>query len=1050
MFQRILNSIAWDYNQRQINKLLPTIKRINEIDAEWDSLSDDAIKAKTPEFIARYAAWESLDDLLPEAFAAVKQACKRMKGMELSVKWQTIVWEMVPYDVQLLWWMILHYGKIAEMKTGEWKTLVATLPVYLNALAKKWVHVVTVNDYLATRDSEWMAHLYWWLWLTTGSVTKAVQPHMRRAQYEKDITYVENSELGFDYLRDNLARSNSERQLLRRPLNFAIVDEVDSILIDEARTPLIISYAWEEPTEKYQLYSRIVRQLTPCTGKKKVSKGFLGEIMSGEEKQQEDGDYYIDEKNKNIALSSQWIEKLEKIIGVENLYNDLGFDEIHHIENALKANAVYQNNKDYIVQNGEILIVDEHTGRTMAWRRYSEWLHQAIEAKEGVQIQKESKTMATITYQNFFKLYDRLCGMTGTATTEWEEFEKIYNLEVLSIPTNKPTIRVDQNDKVFFNQDAKWQAVADYIRFYHEAGVPILLWTSSIHTSEYVSSILHKLSIQHYVLNAKFHQQEAEIISNAGKHKSVVVATNMAWRGTDIKLEKWLHDKVALWYAKRAERMIKWDTFAKKAPVWVSFTIYSQQEYEYTMEGVKSVFGLTDENIRQATWTWLQTNTVRIKITLNTNKKQKIATAPVAELLFSPVWVEKPEITMRDLHYGLFILWSEKHESRRIDNQLRWRAGRQWDPGTSVFFVALDDEIMRKMWGEKIQSVAKMLLPKEQLEKLELTQSQFTNSIIRAQKQMEWWNFSIRKHLFDYDSVISRQRQRIYTKRDEMLAMEVFDETKIENGMSPTTREILGFIPAIVDWLLEKYETLDADMETIITNVQQELAITLPPYQSAWKKWPSLKDHLVQHIQEAFVKKVTTADMRLVDATMRMIYLSTIDKYWVDHIDAMQYLRDKVGLYGYAQQDPLIMYKQEAFKKFTQLLASISLDTLAICLRADFWPTSNAIIKADETLYEKNVLNKLEEAASAVPTYEPRTMAQPGFDATATKYTKAFGSEDPDIEVIDVKYTTSEPTTWKEYGRNDIVVLVSPSWEKKEMKYKKAEELLSKWWRIIG
>lgn len=391
-----------------------------------------------------------------------------------------------------------------------------------------------------------MGYLYQRLGLTTGSITKGTPLHERRALYACDITYVENSELGFDYLRDNLVRSNNERQLLRRPLNFAIVDEVDSILIDEARTPLIISYPSDEPTEKYMYYSTIVRQLKPCSHKKKVSKGFLGDMMNDEEKHEEDGDYYIDEKNKNVTLSGMGIEKLEKIIGVENIYKDLGYDEIHHIENALRAWAVYQNNKDYIVQDGEILIVDEHTGRTMPGRRYSEGLHQAIEAKERVEVQKESKTMATITYQNFFKNYEKLCGMTGTATTEGEEFEKIYSLEVLSIPTNRPTIRVDQNDKVFFNQNAKWAAVVDYIRFYHDAGVPMLIGTSSIHTSEYVSDILRKLNIQHYVLNAKFHQQEAEIVSNAGKYKSVVVATNMAGRGTDIKLDKTLHEKIAI------------------------------------------------------------------------------------------------------------------------------------------------------------------------------------------------------------------------------------------------------------------------------------------------------------------------------------------------------------------------------------------------------------------------------------------------------------------------------------------------------------------------
>jgi preprotein translocase subunit SecA len=1048
MFQRILNAIAGDYNQRHINKLLPTLKRINEFDAQRDSLSDDQIKAKTQDFIDRYAAWESLDDLLPEAYATVKQACKRMRWFEATVKWQTVVWDMVPYDVQLLGWMILHYWKIAEMKTWEGKTLVATLPVYLNALSKKWVHVVTVNDYLATRDSEWMSHLYGWLGLTTGSVTKAVPPHLRRAEYEKDITYVENSELGFDYLRDNLVRSNKDRQLLRRPMNFAIVDEVDSILIDEARTPLIISYPSDEPTEKYAFYSTIVRQLKPCSGKKKVSKWFLGEMMNGEEKQEEDGDYYIDEKNKNVTLSGLGIQKLENIIWVENLYKDLGFDEIHHIENALKANAVFQNNKDYIVQNGEILIVDEHTWRTMPWRRYSEWLHQAIEAKEGVIIQKESKTMATITYQNFFKLYKKLAGMTGTATTEGEEFEKIYWLEVLSVPTNKPTIRVDQNDKVFFNQNAKWTAVVDYIRFYHDAWIPILIGTSSIHTSEYVSDILRTLSIQHYVLNAKFHQQEAEIVANAGKHKSVVVATNMAWRGTDIKLEKWLHDKVAVGYAQWAKRKITWDTFSKTAPQWVSYTVYSSEEYDYTIEGIKQVFGLSDEHIRQATGQWFQSEAVRIKITLNTVAKQKNKTwGSIAEIVLTPVGVEKPDVISRDLHYGLFILGTEKHESRRIDNQLRWRAWRQWDPGSSVFFVALDDEIMRKMWGEKIQAVAKMLLPKDQLEQLELTQSQFTSSIQRAQKQMEWWNFSIRKHLFDYDSVINRQRQRIYNKRDEILWYEVALSDSLASPMTPTVLEVKSFVWDVVKGLIAKYEALDNDTPAIIDSISQELWITIPQYDGS-SKWPWLSNHITTIIEQAFDGIIAGGQPHAVDATVRMIYLSTIDKYWVDHIDAMQYLRDKVWLYGYAQQDPLIIYKQEAFQKFEQLMGTIKLDSLWVIVRTDFVQAVNQHIILNQEEYDKNMLGKLQEAAQSAPKYEPKAMAQPGFDATANRYAKAFSNDNKSgLEVVDVNYTVNDDTT-KQYGRNDQVVVVSPNWEEKEMKYKKAEELLAKGWRI--
>ena len=573
MFDRLTGLIWGDYNQKQINTLRPIVTKINQRYDKFETLSDDEIKAKTPEFRERLSKWETLDDILPEAFAVVKQAAKRMVWDVYDVKWEKQTWNMIPYDVQLLGWIILHQGKIAEMKTWEWKTLVAAAPVYLNALSGNWVHVVTVNDYLASRDAQWIGYLYQWLGLTVGSVVKWTPLQKRREEYSKDITYVENSELWFDYLRDNLVQTMERRNLIWRPLNFAIVDEIDSILVDEARTPLIISEAREEPTEKYTYYANIVNMLTPCSGKKKVSKWLLNELINDEPKdQEEDGDYYIDEKTKTASLSWKWIAKLEQLLNVENLYKDFWFEEIHHIENALRAKAVYIRDVDYIVSNWEVLIVDEHTGRTMPWRRFSEWLHQAIEAKENVQIQRESQTMATITYQNFFKQYKKLAGMTGTAATEAEEFQKIYELEVVIVPTNKPILRVDKNDKVYYNQQIKWKFVKDYIKFYHEIWQPILIWTADIATSEYVSRILEKDAITHYVLNAKFHEQEAHIVANAWKYQSVVVATNMAWRWTDIKLEEWLNEKMSANYAKWCEKQIKNQTAVK-------INVYSKKEY---------------------------------------------------------------------------------------------------------------------------------------------------------------------------------------------------------------------------------------------------------------------------------------------------------------------------------------------------------------------------------------------------------------------------------------------------------------------------------------
>lgn len=468
--------------------------------------------------------------------------------------------------------------------------MVAVAPVYLNAISQKGVHVVTVNDYLASRDAEWMAYVYRWLGLTVGSVIKSTPLEKRRAQYEADITYVENSELGFDYLRDNLVKTLGERNLTWRPLNYAIVDEIDSILIDEARTPLIISQPREEPTQKYSFYAQLVQALTPCSSKKKVSKGFIQEVLNDEYgvEQEEDGDYYIDEKTKTAQLSGKGIAKLESLLKVDNIYKDMGYGEIHHIENALKAKAVYIKDKDYIISNGEILIVDEHTGRTMPGRRFSEGLHQAIEAKEGVRIQRESQTMATITYQNFFKQYAKLSGMTGTASTEGEEFSKIYELEVVIVPTNRGIRRVDLNDKVYFDQRTKWRFVKDYIKFYHQMGQPILIGTADIATSEYVSRMLEREAIVHNVLNAKFHEQEANIVSRAGKYQSVVVATNMAGRGTDIKLEDGLNARIAQNYA---TYMIK----TAKSGVEFIGKIYAEEEYSLIKQALMQNLDLQED-----------------------------------------------------------------------------------------------------------------------------------------------------------------------------------------------------------------------------------------------------------------------------------------------------------------------------------------------------------------------------------------------------------------------------------------------------------------------
>lgn len=966
MLNWITNLIGGDYNQKQIDKITPLVRDINHRYAQLDSLSDAEIQAKTEEFKKRIEDWSSLDDLLPEAFAVVKQACKRLVGTTAKVKGHDLVWNMIPYDVQLLWGIILHQGKIAEMKTGEWKTLVAVAPVYLNALAGKGVHVVTVNDYLASRDSEWMAHVYTWLGLKVGSVTKGTSLQTRREEYAKDITYVENSELGFDYLRDNLVKSLAERSLTWRPLNYAIVDEIDSILIDEARTPLIISQPREEPTEKYTYYSQVVNLLTPCSTKKKISKGFIQEVLNDQygKEEEEDGDYYIDEKTKTAQLSWKWIEKLEEILKVENIYKDMGYGEIHHIENALKAKAVYIKDKDYIIVNGEILIVDEHTGRTMPGRRFSEWLHQAIEAKESVKIQRESQTMATITYQNFFKQYAKLSGMTGTASTEGEEFNKIYDLDVVIIPTNRPTIRVDMRDKIYYNQHIKRDFVKNYIKFYHEIGQPILIGTADIATSEYVSKVLEKEAIVHYVLNAKFHEQEANIVSNAGKYKSVVVATNMAGRGTDIKLEDGLNEKMAQNYLK---------FFLKNTKNWIQVigNLYSENECELLLDAMKSEWEIADELLDSLVKNGLTYEGV--KVTIQYNKKRSDTTIPYAKIIFTPEQLDpSKEVIEKDIFFGLFILGTEKHESRRIDNQLRGRSGRQGDPWVSVFFVALDDSLMRKMWGEKIQSLAGMLLSKTDLESLELTQKQFSKAITRSQKEIEGWYFGIRKHLFDYDSVVDKQRKRVYRVRDEILYSEN-DEEKQKTYITNFEEEFLTEAKNIISTQITNAEMLGQSVADVLVLLNKEygLNITQPEFYELGKlDYEALKAMLMERLDSYFTKIFSTLDTSTLFPIFREVHLHFIDKLWVDHIDEMQNLREKVGLMSYAQLDPLVIYKKESFEKFQELLANITNQTASYLIRLDFELLANQ--KWGQLIQEENNDEKVIEILTSASKHLPR------------------------------------------------------------------------------
>ena len=1003
MFNWIINSVAWNYNERQIKSLLPLVQKINTLSDSMDVWTDDEIKARSWELKSivsqinlpkkikdKEGNWKlesnhsPLDEYLPEAFALVKQAAKRLAGTSYTIKGNEVIWNMVPYDVQIIGGINLHKGKISEMKTGEGKTLVATMPAYLNALTGRGVHVITVNDYLTSRDSDQMRILFEFLGMSVGCVTKGTPPHMRRAEYEKDITYVENSELGFDYLRDNLVKSLDDRSVLRRPLYYGIVDEVDSILIDESRTPLIISEPDSEPTEKYAYYAQIVPTLTPSKTKKKVSKWFLAELLNKEDEEttEDQGDYFVDEKLKTVSLSSQGIEKLEKILNVENIYRDLWYEEIHHIENALKAYACYTNGKEYLINSGEIIIVDENTGRAQPGRRFSQGLHQAIEAKENVTIQRESKTLATITYQNFFKLYYKLGGMTGTATTEGEEFDSIYNLHVLAIPTNKPVIRVDINDKVFFNQHAKWKAVVDQIAFSHSIGQPLLIGTSSISTSEFVSSLLTQRNIKHSVLNAKYHEQEASIISRAWQLWSVVVATNMAWRGTDIKLSDDLNNQLALNYAQWIEQTVSGNNI--NITQWsVKANIFSSYEFELTIDALKNQFSDLNEDIIISSYKTLQSFwDYTIKINLNT--KKKFPHEYYAQILISHQkttvsdgWIE------RNFHYGLWIIGTEKHESRRIDNQLRGRAGRQGDPGFSVFYVALDDTIMRKMWGEKIQWVASLLLPKSELENLELTQSQFTSSIIRAQKQMEGRHFSTRKHLFDYDSVIDKQRQSIYGRRDNILQTlhDIYHPN--DNKLDHKTQQVDALITHITDLVqgsvesfLQVQYTLGTSQEEILDLINKEYGLSLDESHMVW----SLYNKSAQHIAAHIISKLSDARNLLGDDVFvrvcANIYLTMIDRNWVEHIDEMQYLREKVWLVGYAQLDPLVIYKKESYEKYKALNTLINQSTVSVLSNTNFEQIAENIknqqaqqlqLMQEQQDNNTDILQKLKTAAQETP-----------------------------------------------------------------------------------
>jgi preprotein translocase subunit SecA len=845
----LLTKLFGTTSQRELKSIYPIVDKIEALEPDFQALSDAQLQAKTPELKARLANGETLDDILPEAFAACREAAKRVLGMR-------------PYRVQLVGGVVLHQGRIAEMKTGEGKTLVATLPAYLNALAGRGVHIVTVNDYLAKRDSEWMGKIYRFMGLTVGLVIHGVMGEAKKAAYAADITYGTNNEFGFDYLRDNMAIYSNE--LVQRGHAFAIVDEVDSILIDEARTPLIISGQGEKSTQLYTVVDQFVSRLR-CQRVRKV-----------DEKEEEDvnidADYIVDEKARTATLTAPGIEKAEKFFNIENLADPDNTTLSHHINQAIKARGVMKRDIDYVVKDGQVIIVDEFTGRLMFGRRYNEGLHQAIEAKERVEVANESKTLATITFQNYFRLYDKLSGMTGTAMTEQEEFGTIYELDIVEIPTNRRLARIDQQDAVYKNVPGKLRAIVNQIEECHAKGQPVLVGTVSIEKSEELSALLKRRGIKHSVLNAKNHEKEAEIVAQAGKFGAVTVATNMAGRGTDIML------------GGNAEFLAKSDL--RKA-------------------------GMSDELIAEATG-FAETDNQEI---LNARKQFSEAEAKYK----AEIQAEADRV--REVG-GLFILGTERHESRRIDNQLRGRAGRQGDPGETRFFLSLEDDIMRLFGSERVMNMMEKLGVDEDTP---IEQKMLTNAIENAQKQVESRNFQTRKSVLQYDDVMNTQREVIYKQRRQVLDGEDLQQS-IQNMLHNT-------VASAIQGHMGEQKHMDAEsfQEALVPFRRMFLApgdLKLTNEELARHDVESLTELVLEKARTVYAKKEQEIGAPLMRELERVLMLRVVDEFWMENIDAMAELRQGIGLRALGQNDPVVAYKQEGFEMFEEMIAAIQEETL--------------------------------------------------------------------------------------------------------------------------
>ena len=846
----IFNKIFKSYSEKEVKRVMPLVEKINGLEEEISKLTDEQLKNKTGEFKKQLEEGKTLDDILPEAFAVVREASKRVLGMR-------------HFDVQLIGGIILHQGRIAEMKTGEGKTLVATLPVYLNALTGEGVHVITVNDYLAKRDSEWMGKLYKFLGLSVGLVIAGMKPNEKQEAYACDITYGTNNEFGFDYLRDNMVIYKN--QLVQRGLNYAIVDEIASILIDEARTPLIISGRANQSSDLYKKANDFVKRLTP--------KVIVEEDVKDEEQAEDNEkyDYIVDLKAKSASLTLKGIKKAEETFRLEN-FNDIENSTlVHHVNQALRAHGVMKKDIDYIVKDGEVLIVDEFTGRIMYGRRYNNGLHQAIEAKEGVKIADESKTLATITFQNYFRMYDKLSGMTGTAMTEEAEFEEIYNLDVISIPTNKPMIRQDQNDVIYKNENAKFNAIVQSIKESHEKGQPVLVGTVSIEKSEKLSRILKKEGIKHEVLNAKFHEKEAEIVAQAGKFGAVTIATNMAGRGTDIML------------GGNSEYLAKQEMKKNKVPenlIEESNTYYETDEQDIlrAREEFQRLEKKYDEEIKE--------------------EKEKVIAAG-----------------------GLKIIGTERHESRRIDNQLRGRSGRQGDPGESKFYIGLDDDLMKIFGGDMITKVYNTIGMDENVP---IENRMISNAVESAQKKVEGRNFSIRKNVLKYDDVMNAQREIIYKQRRQVL-----DGENIHDN-------IINMIETVADSIVGMFiegEEQQLNVESLNTEIINIFGIDMLEYIKENKNnTENIIEELKKKSMEIYEQKEKEIGSEQMRELERVVMLKVVDEKWMDHIDSMDELKNGIGLRAYGQKDPVVQYRLEGFDMFDEMISDIKVDVTKILM----------------------------------------------------------------------------------------------------------------------